>query len=261
MAMEKSTASSTNVDFEIVHAVRGRLRLRPKSDFAREILPNIVHHLEQQAGIYTVEIKQTSKSLVITFDPDAISIEQLKESLPSFGSLQISTEPIEQLSKQSPIIPQSRLLSLIPPVVGIAIARSLQVTGWKSILTYILAAGITREIIDLVTTEAEESEKVELSPAKQVSTTQMVEEDISPILTAIETDYEIVHQIPGRIRLRVPRISREPNYALELKNLLEQDNRITDVRLKTNSSSVVISYDPEMLFLAYTNEQLAPTPG
>lgn len=259
MAMEKSTASSINIEFEIVHAVRGRLRLCPKSDFAREVLPNIAHHLQQQAGIHTVEIKPTSKSLVITFDPDAISIEQLKESLQSFGCLQISTEPIEQLTKQSPTISDSRLLSLIPPLVGIAIARGLKVSGWKSILTYILAAGFTREIIDRVTGESEKSEKVELSPAKKVSTTQIAAEEISSFLRAIETDYEIVHQIPGRIRLRIPRISSDLSYAQELKHLLEQDNRITDIRLKINSNSVVILYDPELLFIAYTNEQLATT--
>ena len=265
--MEKSTASSKNIEFEIVHAVRGRVRLCTKSDFAREVLPNIAHHLQQQAGIHTVEIKQTSKSLVITFAPDTISIEQLRESLQSFGCLQISTEPREQLTKESPTIPESRLLSLIAPLVGIAIARGLKLSGWKSILTYILAAGLTREIIDRVTGESEESEKVELSSTKKVLTNQMAAEEILPLLTAIETDYEIVHQIPGRIRLRIPRISSDRavpakadrNYAQELKHVLGQDNRITDIRLKTNSNSVVIFYDPELLFIAYTNEQLATT--
>ena len=259
MAMEKSTASSKNIEFEIVHAVRGRVRLCTKSDFAHEVLPNIAHHLQQQAGIHTVEIKQTSKSLVITIDPDTISIEQLRESLQSFGFLQVSTEPIAQLTKESPTISYGRLFSLIPPLVGIAIARGLKLSGWKSILTYILAAGLTREIIDRVTGESEESEKVELSSTKKVLTNQMAAEEILPLLTAIETDYELVHQIPGRIRLRIPRISNDRNYAQELKHVLEQDNRITDIRLKTNSNSVVILYDPELLFIAYTNEQLATT--
>ena len=178
--MEESRASSTNVELERVHAVRGE------------------------------------KSLAITY---------------------------------------SRLFSLIPPLVGLAIARSLQVSGWKSILTYILAAGVTREVIDQVTGQLEAAGNVELSQAKKVSAIEVAEEKILPILTAIETDYEIVHQIPGRIRLRVPKISRdrampakaESNYAQELKNLLKQDNRIIDIRIKNNSSSVVILYDPEAL--------------
>ena len=245
--MEKSAASSTSVEVQIVHAVRGRVRLRLKSDDARELLPKVAHYLGQQAGILKVQIKQTN-SLVVTFDPDVMSIEQLTDSLQSVGLIARARETVPQSTDQSQAIAYSRLLTVIPPLVGLVIARSLQVSGWKSILAYILAAGVTREVIDQVTGESEaESEKVELSSAKKISTTEVVAEEISTLLTAIETDYEIVHQIPGRIRLRVPRISRARNYARELKQSLEQDKRITDIRLKINSSSVVILYDSEAL--------------
>ena len=256
MAMEGSTTSSTNVEFKIVHAVRGRVRLRIKSDRARELLPDIAHHLRQQAGIHQVQIKQTSNSLVIAFAPYAVSIEQLTESLQSFGFLPISTEPRAQLTKKSPVITYSRLFSLVPPLVGLAIARGLRVSGWKSILTYILAAGFTREVIDQVREKSEESKKVELSLAQKFSTTEIFTEEIAPLLSTIETEHEIVHQIPGRIRLRVPRISRDGNYARQLKHLLEKDNRITNIRFKINSSSVVILYNPEALSNS-NREQLA----
>ncbi|MDJ0569998.1 MAG: hypothetical protein QNJ53_13260 [Pleurocapsa sp. MO_192.B19] len=252
--MDKNTAaSSTNVEFEVVHAVKGRVRLRLKSDDARKLLPNIAHHLGQQAGILKVQLKQTSNSLVVTFDPDTISVEQLTDSLQSFDSIKISTEVVARSTGESYAITYSRLFSLVPPLVGLGVAKGLGVSGWKSILTYILAAGITREVIDQVTGE---SEDIELSPAKSVSATEVVAEEISTLLGAIETDYEIVHQIPGRIRLRVPKINHDyasrtgkadRTYAQELKRLLEQDNRIIDLRFKTNSSSVVILYDIKAL--------------
>ncbi len=255
--MDKNTAaSSTNVEFEVVHAVKGRVRLRLKSDDARKLLPNIAHHLRQQAGILKVQLKQTSNSLVVTFDPYAISVEQLTDSLHPFGSFKASTQAIAQSTSESHAITYSRLFSLIPPLVGLGVAKGLGVSGWKSILTYILAAGITREVIDQVTGESAESRNVELSPAKSVSATEVVAEEISTLLGAIETDYEIVHQIPGRIRLRVPKINHDyasrtgkadRTYAQELKRLLEQDNRIIDLRFKTNSSSVVILYDIKAL--------------
>ena len=202
-----------------------------------------------------MQIRPTSNSLVVVFDADVISLKQLTDSLQAWGFSQVSTEAIEQLNEESLAMTYSRLFSLIPPLVGLAIARSLQVSGWKSILTYILAAGVTREVIDQVTGESEEAENVKLSTAKKVSTIEVAEEKILPILTAIGTDYEIVHQIPGRIRLRVPKISRaravpakaESNYAQELKHLLKQDNRIIDIRINNNSSSVVILYDREAL--------------
>ena len=255
--MEKSTASFTNVELEIVHAVKGRVRLRLKSDDARELLPRVAPDLRQQAGIHGVKIKQTSKSLVITFDPDVISIEQLTESLQSVGSIKSLTKTGAQSADQSQAIDYSRLFAVMPPLVGIALARSLQVSGWKSILAYILAAGVTREVIDRVTGESEEElEKVESSPGKQVLASEVVEEEISTLLVAIETDYEIVHQIPGRIRLRVPRISRDLSYAQKLKQSLEQNKIITDIRLKINSSSVVIFYDSEAL-AKFNQEQAA----
>ena len=263
--MEKSTASSTIVELELVHAVKGRVRLRLKSDDARELLPRVAQDLRQQAGILKVQIKQTSNSLVVTFDPNVISIEQLKESLQSVGSIESLTTTGAQSTDQSQAIDYSRLFVVIPPLVGIVIARSLQVSGWKSILTYILAAGVTRELIDQFTGESEnETEKIEVPPTKQVLATEVVEEEISALLTTIETDYEIVHQIPGRIRLRVPRISRDHavaakadrNYAQKLQQSLLQNQIITDIRLKINSSSVVIFYDSEAL-TKFNKEQTA----
>ena len=227
--MDNSTASSTNVELEIVHAVKGRVRLRLKSDDARQLLPKIAHHLRQQAGILNIQIKPISNSLVVTFNPEAISSEQLTDSLHPFGSIKISTEIVAQSNGESRAITYSRLFSLVPPLVGLALARGLGVSGWKSILTYILAAGLTREVIDQITGESAESENAELSPAKSVLSTEIVPEEISTLLGAIETDYEIVHQIPGRIRLRVPKINRDyasrtgkadRTYAQELKLLL-----------------------------------------
>lgn len=256
MAMDKSTVSSTTVEFEIVHAVRDRIRLRLKGDYAREILPHITRQLRQQAGIITVQIKQASNSIIIGFDPDVISLDKLVNSLQALGFSSLSAEGTEELTEKSLGSSYERVLSLVPPLVGIVIARGLQVSGWKSILTYILAAGVTREVIDQVTGESEESEKVELASAKKVSTTEVVTEEVASLLIAIETDYEIVHQIPGRIRLRVPIISRDFNYAQKLKHRLEQDNRIIQVRCKINTGSVVILYNPD-IFSDSNKDQLA----
>ena len=244
MVMEKNTASSINAELEIVHAVRGRMRLRLKGDDARELLPSIAHHLRKQVGIHTVQTKPTSNSLVVTYDSGAISVEQLTDSLHSFGSIAIPTEAISRSTGESHTLTYSRLFSLVPPLVGLGIARGLGVSGWKSILTYILAAGLTREVIDQVTGEPE---KIELSPVRQVLRSEIVAEEVLTLLTVIDTDYEIVHHVPGRIRLRVPRISRDRTYGQELKHLLEQDTRIIKLRLKTNSSSLVIFYDPGVL--------------
>lgn len=246
MVKEQNIAFSKNVELEIVHAVRGRVRLRLQSDFARELLPSALPLLEQQAGILDVQVKQATSSLVVTYDPDLTSIEQLKDLLQSFGSfaaVNVKVAPVQE----SPTITYSKLFALLPPLVGLAIARILPVAGWKSILTYILAAGVTREVIDLATEESEKSETDELSPVKKVALNEEVAEEILPFLSVIDSDYQIVHHIPGRMRLRVPKIMSDRDYARELKRLLEKDNRIIDISLKIKSGSVVILYDPEVL--------------
>ncbi len=240
MVKEQNIASSKKVELEIVHAVRGRVRLRLKSDFARELLPSALPQLQQQEGILRVQIKQATNSLVVDFDPDVTSIEKLTDLLQSFGAIASVNVAIAP-ANESPSLTYSKLFALLPPLVGLAIARSLPVAGWKSIVTYILAAGVTREVIDLATGESEE---IESFPVNEVSLREVAAEEILTLLTAIESDYQIVHHIRGRIRLRVPRITSDRNYAQELKRLLEKDNRITDLRLKIKSGSVVILYDP-----------------
>ncbi len=245
MAMDKSRASSQSVEFEIVHAVRGRVRLRLRGKLTRELLQQIVGHLHRQAGILTVQIKQKTNSLVVTYAPDVISLEQLTDYLQSWGEAVTGTQVVTLTLEKSPNLAYSRLFSLVPPLVGLAVARGLQVSGWKSILTYILTAGITREAIDSVRGESEPEES---SPAQKVPTTEeIVTKEISSLLTAINSDYQIVHHVPGRIRLRIPEIKRDRHYAYQLKSLLERDDRITEVRLKTNSSSVVILYEREAI--------------
>lgn len=174
MAIEQSTAFTRDIDLEIVHAVKGRARLRIKSDPARELLPRIASHLRQQAGILEVIVKQTSDSLIVTFDPDIISLQQVTNSLQSFGSIKASTEEIVRRRGLSEAMNYNTLLSLVPPLIGLGIARGLKVSGWQSILTYILAAGVTREVIDLVRGESQELKNAALVPAKEIFTTEIL---------------------------------------------------------------------------------------
>ena len=253
MATNNSIVSSTNVEFEIIHAVRGRVRLRLKGDYAREILPHISQQLRQQAGIFRVQIKQANNSLVIGFDPDIISLNELINSLEAVGFSHVSAEGAKKLTEKSLGITSERLLSIVPLIVGIGLTRSLQLSGWKSILTYILAAGLTREIIDQVTGKSDASEQVTLPPAKKASTTEVAAE-IALLLAVIETDYQIIHQIPGRIRLRVPLISQDFDYAQKLKYQLEQDSRIIQVRCKNNTGSIVILYNSDAFYNSHQDK-------
>lgn len=133
---------------KIVHAIGGRVRLRCDSDRTRKLLPTIAQDLRKRGGIRKVTTNQTTGSLLVEFDPNNFSQGQLIQllqplgvALPSPTKATISTD---SSSSQSRVYEQ--MLSLVPPLLGLAIVRGIKVTGWKSILTYLVATGIIREI-------------------------------------------------------------------------------------------------------------------
>jgi hypothetical protein len=58
-----------------------------------------------------------------------------------------------------------------------------------------------------------------------------------------EVAYTVVHEIPGRIRFRVPRLVTDPEYAHRLTALTEANANVTDLRVNTTAASIAISYD------------------
>lgn len=59
--------------------------------------------------------------------------------------------------------------------------------------------------------------------------------------------YSVVHILPGRLRLRIPRVRHDVNYAQRLQRLLEAEPLFTSVRLKRAAASVVVTYNPTVI--------------
>jgi hypothetical protein len=58
-------------------------------------------------------------------------------------------------------------------------------------------------------------------------------------------DASVVHQTPGRIRIRVPRLKTDETYAPRLQSLLESIDTVSSIRINDSAASVVISFHPE----------------
>jgi hypothetical protein len=65
-------------------------------------------------------------------------------------------------------------------------------------------------------------------------------------LPAIATDASVVHQTPGRIRIRVPSLKTDETYAPRLQSLLESMDNVSSIRINVNAASVTISLPPEI---------------
>jgi hypothetical protein len=62
-------------------------------------------------------------------------------------------------------------------------------------------------------------------------------------LTQIENiNYQVVHLIPGRMRLRIPKVAYDSKYASQLNELIESLDFVTSVRINPGASSLVVKY-------------------
>lgn len=56
-------------------------------------------------------------------------------------------------------------------------------------------------------------------------------------------NYQIVHSIAGRLRIRVPRLLSDRDFASRLQGLIESLEGVTEVRINSAACSIVISYE------------------
>ncbi|MFB2876343.1 EcsC family protein [Floridanema aerugineum] len=65
--------------------------------------------------------------------------------------------------------------------------------------------------------------------------------------TIANVEFEVVHQIPGRIRLEIPMLKSKDSYKSVLEKLLESTKGVTKVRINPIASSIVIKYDRQTI--------------
>ena len=82
-----------------------------------------------------------------------------------------------------------------------------------------------------------------------------------------QINFEVVHAIPGRLRLRVPRLRYDEPYALRLQGLLEATGGVTGVRVNSAARSITINCegawfnDPDLQTSIVNSIQRAVDPG
>ena len=62
-------------------------------------------------------------------------------------------------------------------------------------------------------------------------------------LAAVAT---VVHQTPGRIRLKIPRLKTDDTYAFHLQSLLDTVDQVRSISISVSAASVVINFSPEI---------------
>lgn len=60
-----------------------------------------------------------------------------------------------------------------------------------------------------------------------------------------EISCEVVHTLPGRVRLRIPRLRHNQTYLQQLQYLLVSEDAIQQIRINVAAASVVVEYEPD----------------
>jgi hypothetical protein len=66
-------------------------------------------------------------------------------------------------------------------------------------------------------------------------------------LVLVETSCEIVHTTIGRVRIRIPRVASDRDYASKLQQALSSIPSVTEVRINPLAESVIVAHDSSLL--------------
>ncbi len=125
---------------------------------------------------------------------------------------------------------------IVPVVIGVLVTSRFQLRGAKALLVNLLVASVTRQVF---------------AQLKKMGGSEMV----SPPLAATgsngnetnenetEEACSLIHFIPGRIRLRVPRVHDDRHFASSLEQHLTAEANVTSVRMNQVAGCVTIAYE------------------
>ena len=140
----------------------------------------------------------------------------------------------------------AKLIEAIPLLVGVLITRRFNLQGWKAILAYIAAAGATRQLIGVVESKFNQDHLLThpAAPAESNGHGQLSFDAQALSLSSSEKIHQVVHATPGRLRVRVP-LANNPDYAQQLQQRFDDDQRLQSVRVNSHTASVTVKYDIE----------------
>jgi hypothetical protein len=125
------------------------------------------------------------------------------------------------------------IAAILPVLTGLLVTTQLRLRGASALVVNIAIAALTRQIIVQLKKQSGHSA---VAPALTAATNGATG-------TVQAEDYTIMHSVPGRIRLRIPRLHTEPAFANHLEKLLLTQDIVLGVRLNRAASSIAIRYD------------------
>jgi hypothetical protein len=129
--------------------------------------------------------------------------------------------------------------TILPVVMGLFITSRFQLRGANALIVNLLVASLVRQVF------------VQL---KQQAPPRLAESNVSrengEEATEVEANlqgYSIAHAVPGRVRLRMPQLALDADFAQRLQQALTVDEHVTQVRMNRAAASIAINYNNQGL--------------
>ncbi|AFY82950.1 HMA2 domain-containing protein [Oscillatoria acuminata] len=237
--MVNQTVTTGTSNFKLVQAVEGCVQLRAGDSTGILYLNLLGQQVGQEPGIVAVSTDAKTGDLIIVFNPHVIPLIQVLEMLQEWGISGIKTDqdPVKQVGNF--LLHHQELETLAPMIAGMLVTQTLKLRGGWALLGNLIAASVTRQAI---------AQLEQNSTDAAVITVPAV---VSPAATAPKSavkapsgmGVEIVHAIPGRVRLRVPKIAQDSTCADRLQTALCSQPEVTEIRLNPLTASIVVQYE------------------
>ena len=128
---------------------------------------------------------------------------------------------------------------ILPVVIGVFIATRFKLRGANALLVNLLVASLARQLFIHL-----KQEKPQTVSQKNNSSSNMPQMGRSQ--TNLQ-DYAIAHAVPGRVRLRIPQLGIDADFARRLEQALNADEYVNSVRINPAAASIAINYDNQGL--------------
>lgn len=124
---------------------------------------------------------------------------------------------------------------ILPVIIGVFVTSRFQLRGANALLVNLGVASLCRQLFTTLKNQSTHTENA-------VATTAVMNSHHEA-----ESEYTIVHSVPGRIRIKVPKLAEDQDFAKRLHQLLNEDDYVTNVRINSSAASVIINYDGQGL--------------
>jgi hypothetical protein len=124
--------------------------------------------------------------------------------------------------------------TILPVVVGLLITSRFRLRGANALLVNLVVASLVRQVFTQLKQQAPQLvAENNVAPEKKEETAESA---------ANLQGYAIAHAVPGRVRLQMPQLAMDADFAHHLEQALKADEHVKQVRINPPAASIAINY-------------------